>query len=304
MRSGQVLRAANEGVMSQAGISAIVVGSALFFLGNVVGFESVLGLRLVNLPTGMLGSVLFLSGVILYVGDKVVSQHNEERDRKIELQTLILAVFFSWVAIPAVELINDFTHTASPKEAELDRLQELESQGIITPEEHAEVLKLLEDYDVHLKKVGKNGEQTGKDGAKGTAAGPVTAQTKPEQAPFAVTLVKKGFRPLNIKANGSEIEEPAITFQLSIRNLTGKDVRAFDGTLTFTDLLNNEIMSASLAINEVVGVDSILSWSGGIKYNQFRDRHQRLRSEPQDNLKINFNTKKVLFVGGTTKEYK
>jgi hypothetical protein len=82
-----------------------------------------------------------------------------------------------------------------------------------------------------------------------------------------------------------------------------KDIRAFDGVLTFTDLLDNAILSSKIAINEPLKAGSVLSWRGGIKYNQFMDEHQRLRNEQQKNLKIRFMTRKILFADGTSKEY-
>jgi Protein of unknown function (DUF2939)/GYF domain 2 len=127
-----------------------------------------------------------------------------------------------------------------------------------------------------------------------------TAAKPTEPAPLEVTLVKKGFKSANPQASDFEDD---ITFELSIKNLTGKNIRAFDGTLTFTDLLDNTIMSSSLAINEPVRSGAILTWKGVIKYNQFIDAHKRLRSEGQANLKINFAPRKLLFADGSSKEY-
>ncbi len=121
-----------------------------------------------------------------------------------------------------------------------------------------------------------------------------------EPTPLLVTLITKGFKKSNIEAGDFE---DGITFELSIKNATEKNIRAFDGTLRFTDLLDNDIMASKLAINESVLAGSTLSWIGVIKYNQFIDSHRRLRSEGQNNLKIKFQPRKILFADGSSKDY-
>jgi hypothetical protein len=124
----------------------------------------------------------------------------------------------------------------------------------------------------------------------------------PAAAPpvLEVTLLSKGFKPASPTAGDFEDD---ITLRYSFKNLSDKDIRAFDGSITFTDLLDNRILGSSIAINEVVKAGDTLNWSGGIKYNQFMDDHQRLRNEPQENLKIVFVPKKVLFTDGTVKTF-
>lgn len=121
-----------------------------------------------------------------------------------------------------------------------------------------------------------------------------------EPQPIQIFLLEKGFKSANYRAQDYEDD---ITFVLSIKNVTAKDVRAFDGTLTFTDLLGNRILSSKLEINEVVGREATMNWHGSIKFNQFMDSHKRLRNEARDNLKITFATRKVLFTDGTVKDY-
>lgn len=116
---------------------------------------------------------------------------------------------------------------------------------------------------------------------------------------FHVELVSKGFKSSNPRA--SDFDD-FVLFELMITNLTSKDVRAFDGALTFTDLLDNQILSAKLAINESIESAAKMRWSGTIKYNQFIDAHQRLKNAQQDGLKVSFVTRKILFADGSTKE--
>jgi hypothetical protein len=138
----------------------------------------------------------------------------------------------------------------------------------------------------------------------GSSNGKTREETPPpkpkEPEPISVTLIKKGFRGHDWQ---SGIYQDTITFGVSFKNLTGKDIRAFDGVLTFSDLLGNTILSSHLAINDPIGAGATMEWNGQMDYNQFMDSHQRLRSEKQSNLKITFNARKLLFADGTTKEF-
>ena len=128
-------------------------------------------------------------------------------------------------------------------------------------------------------------------------APPISEKLPP---PLQIALVSKGFKASNIQAGDFEDD---ITIQIAITNVLDKDIRAFDGVLTFTDLLENEILSSKIAINEPLKAGSVLNWKGAIKYNKFMDAHQRLRNEEQRNLKVRFATRKILLADGTSKEY-
>ena len=122
-----------------------------------------------------------------------------------------------------------------------------------------------------------------------------------EPAPVELTLRSKRFKPADYKASADV--QAAIIFELSIANRSAKPIRAFDGTLTFTDLLDNQILSSKLAINELIGTGSIMNWAGSIKYNEFLDGHKRLKNEDQSNLKTKFVVRKVLYEDGSMREY-
>jgi hypothetical protein len=121
-----------------------------------------------------------------------------------------------------------------------------------------------------------------------------------EPSLFEFKLLSKGFKNRNIQASDFEDD---ITFKLLITNLSDKDIRAFDGVVTFTDLLDNKIVSLKLAINDPLKSNSTINWDGAIRYNQFKEDHQHLRNEAKSNLKMNFIPRKILFADGTTKEY-
>jgi hypothetical protein len=138
----------------------------------------------------------------------------------------------------------------------------------------------------------------GGDGA--AAASEADVKTSAEDQPIVVRLTDKGFSPKDIH-NGKFEEQ--ITISIEFANRTGKDIRAFDGVIQFTDLLDNSILGSRVEINERVANGSALSWDGSLKYNQFQNGHQRLLVEPEQNLKVTFNTGKILFEDGTTETY-
>lgn len=118
----------------------------------------------------------------------------------------------------------------------------------------------------------------------------------PKSYPIKAELVSKGFYE-------GQYGQDAITISVSFQNATGKDVRAFDGVMVFTDLLDNEIMRSTVAVNDQVAASGILTWEGTIDYNQFKDSHQGLRYSEPDATKMKFILKKVLFADGVVKEY-
>ena len=122
-----------------------------------------------------------------------------------------------------------------------------------------------------------------------------------EDIPLTVNLLEKGFQESDYQAG---IIRESITISVSFENHSDRDIRAFDGVLVFNDLLDNRVFASSLAINELVQKNSELKWNGKIDYNQFIDSHQRFRNENQENLKVSFILRKILFADGTTNEFK
>lgn len=128
---------------------------------------------------------------------------------------------------------------------------------------------------------------------------PASASKPLDPPTFEVVLRNKAFQ----QANYREGIQNAITIEVAFRNLSGKDIRAFDGLLKFTDLLDNKIYLARVAINDPVAASATLEWAGEIPYNQFDESLQHLKKEDFANLKIYFKIRKVLFADGNTKEF-
>lgn len=127
-----------------------------------------------------------------------------------------------------------------------------------------------------------------------------TPKTKEAEQPIAITLVGKGFEPKDFEISKYSEE---ITIAVRFDNRTGKNIRAFDGTILFTDLLDNEVLRSRVEINQLINSDTSLDWNGSIDFSEYRDSHKRLRGEPQENLKLLFYAGKILFDDGTTNSY-
>lgn len=114
-------------------------------------------------------------------------------------------------------------------------------------------------------------------------------------SPIKATLIGKDF-------NERDYQEFMI-IRLGFQNLTGSDVRAFEGVLNFTDLLDNKIFTSNVAVNDPVEVGGSLPWSGEIKYNQFMRDHQVFRNAELSNMKVIFDLKKVLYQDGRLEKF-
>ena len=124
---------------------------------------------------------------------------------------------------------------------------------------------------------------------------PATKAAKQISSPIKATLKKKGWYEGQYGRN-------EITFTVEFANASGKNIRAFDGRLTFHDLLDNEILGSKVAINDPVRSGESLSWDGKLDYNQFMDRHERLRNAEIQNTKVVFDVKRILFEDGEVKD--
>lgn len=139
-------------------------------------------------------------------------------------------------------------------------------------------------------------------GGKSSASDSKPKLTKPSSlkalekpSPITVRLIDKGFEE-------GKYGQSKTTIALSFLNGADADVRAFDGVLRFTDLLGNDISRVNIAVNESVGKGKELSWYGSVDYNQFMDSDQRLRNIENENLKVIFTVRKILYADGRIQE--
>jgi hypothetical protein len=116
---------------------------------------------------------------------------------------------------------------------------------------------------------------------------------------IAASLASKTFHQSDPRAGDFQ---DVIEFSIVFENRSGKDIRAYDGDVTFTDLLDNKILSAKLAVNDPLKAGAKVTWSGGINYNQFMAEHRNLRAADPANLKMSFEPRKILYVDGSTQD--
>lgn len=125
------------------------------------------------------------------------------------------------------------------------------------------------------------------------------SESKPSnQKTLGVSLIRKGYRDFDM-----DIGNKAVTFALSFTNTLGKSIRAFDGLLVFSDLLDNPIKKLNLSYTKPINSNEAVTWEGEMDYNQFIDSDRALRSKDVSDLKVKLILRKVLYADGTTEEF-
>ena len=111
-------------------------------------------------------------------------------------------------------------------------------------------------------------------------ATPPTEQPDVPPVPPELDIAPSGMLPVSLVLVSKDYVdgryEDRIAFSLAITNLGQKPVRAFTGAVAFQDLFERDIMRVSLTIEEDMQPGEVVTWDGGIDYNQFMDTHQRL----------------------------
>jgi hypothetical protein len=113
---------------------------------------------------------------------------------------------------------------------------------------------------------------------------------------ITLTVYDKGFIPSD--PYNSRYED-YITLKCTYQNVSGKDIRAFTGSVRFADLFDKEILTSGLTIDDPIKANDKATWSGTIKYNQFRDAHQSFRNAELANMKVTWIPKSIIFADGT-----
>lgn len=90
------------------------------------------------------------------------------------------------------------------------------------------------------------------------------------------------------------------TFKFAFENKSDKGIRAFKGTVVFTDLFDEEIYSLNLTIDEPIPSGQTITWNGQADYNPYREQDVVLRNKGLDDLKIIWKPEKIIFTDNTT----
>lgn len=130
-----------------------------------------------------------------------------------------------------------------------------------------------------------------------------SAQTEPvaqKQELIAMKLQKKGFTKADFM---KRTYQDTIDFTIDFTNNTQKEVRAFTGYITFSDLFDRKIMDMTLTYEKGLEPGETKAWDGEMEYNQFMDSHERLASIDQKDLKAILTLQQVIYADGTKDEF-
>jgi hypothetical protein len=87
---------------------------------------------------------------------------------------------------------------------------------------------------------------------------------------------------------------------LSFKNLTTREIRAFDGWIIFSDVNGDRILAMPVEDSDPIKAGATIKWDGHIGYTG-GDADKRLRSAEPQNLKTSLTVDKVFFPDGTMK---
>ncbi|MHC2993633.1 hypothetical protein OB13_19385 [Pontibacter sp. HJ8] len=108
---------------------------------------------------------------------------------------------------------------------------------------------------------------------------------------LTVTVFDKGFEEYSY--------QEYITYKFAFQNNGDKDIRAFKGRVSFTDLFDTEIKSFNMTYDEGLLSGKKMSYEATTDYNQFMDEDKRLVSKDLKDLKMVWKPEQILFTDGT-----
>jgi hypothetical protein len=111
-----------------------------------------------------------------------------------------------------------------------------------------------------------------------------------------LTVFEKDYAPSNAMAGRYQ---DYITIKCAYENTSGKDIRAFTGSVRFTDLFGKPVFETNLTVSDPIKAGAKATWNGAIDYNQFRDAHRSLRNAELANLKVVWLPKSIIYMDGT-----
>lgn len=113
---------------------------------------------------------------------------------------------------------------------------------------------------------------------------------------LTLTVFDKGFQ----QADYQEY----VTVKTMYENKSGKDIRGFKGSIVFNDLFGVEIMPLNISEDNPLRAGESKNTTWTLKYNQFIDKHVKLRNTALESLKIEWKPQIILFADGTSLEAK
>lgn len=120
------------------------------------------------------------------------------------------------------------------------------------------------------------------------------ARIKKLQESVRVTIFEKSF----VKGDW----EDGFRFKFAIENLTDKEMRAFNGKITITDLFDKPLKSLNFTYDDPIKANANVKQTLYYDYNQFVNNDGLLKEKDLDDLKITWEPAKIIFKDGTTLE--
>jgi len=109
---------------------------------------------------------------------------------------------------------------------------------------------------------------------------------------IALTVFDKGY--------AKEDYQDYITIRTRFENTSGKDIRGFQGAVVFSDLFGSEIMPFRISEDVPLRVGESRRQGWNLKYNQFIDKHTKIRNTELANMKVEWKPEVILFADGTS----
>jgi hypothetical protein len=110
-----------------------------------------------------------------------------------------------------------------------------------------------------------------------------------------LTVFAKGFQPANAMAG---VYGAHITVKCAYENMSGKDIRAFKGTLVFQDLFDVPIYKVAITISDPIKTGEHGKWDGAIEYNQFIAAQTRFRNAELKDMHVVWMPSSIIFTDG------
>jgi hypothetical protein len=96
---------------------------------------------------------------------------------------------------------------------------------------------------------------------------------------------------------------PQISFTLTFADNTEKDIRGFEGIVTFSDIFDNEIESLKFSYDEGLQSHYEVTMEKATDYNQYYDSSVKLKGIKEENLKYTWKVTTILYEDGTKETY-
>ncbi len=117
------------------------------------------------------------------------------------------------------------------------------------------------------------------------------------EAAISVRLVDKTYRRSDAVA-GTYAGRLRLEFEYG--NRSGKDIRAFTGSVVFMDLFDREFLRVSLTVDDPISAGRVLSDNRKqLKISKFKEAHQKLLATKTEDLRTRFEPQSILFADGT-----